>query len=137
MVVAITGTLAALGVPAYGRALDSARVTRTIVEVRGIGTSITRYKRDHGVLPDSLAEADLADLRDPYGEPYYYLRIAGGAAGKGGLRKDRRFGPLNSDFDLYSMGKDRRSKTQLDNKDSVDDIVRANDGGFVGLSANF
>ena len=35
------------------------------------------------------------------------------------------------------MGKDGVSKTQLTNKDSLDDIVWANDGGFVGLAEDF
>jgi general secretion pathway protein G len=84
-----------------------------------------------------LAEAGFAHFRDPYGNAYVYLRIQGGGPGKGGVRKDRKLNPINSDFDLYSIGKDGETKTQLDNKDSLDDIVRANDGGFVGLAANF
>lgn len=52
-------------------------------------------------------------------------------------RKDRKLNPLNSDFDLYSLGKDGLSKPQLTNRDSLDDIVRANDGAFVGLAANY
>jgi general secretion pathway protein G len=135
--VAIVGTLAALAIPAYGKALDSARVGRAIADIRAIGLSIKAYELLEGQLPDSLAQADLADLRDVYGRPYEYLRIAGGKPGKGGLRKDKKFNPINSDFDLYSLGKDGESQSQLDNKDSVDDIVRANDGGFVGLAANF
>ncbi len=35
--------------------------------------------------------------------------------GKGGNRKDKKLNPLNSDFDLYSMGKDGVSKTQITN----------------------
>jgi len=45
--------------------------------------------------------------------------------------------PINSDFDLYSMGKDGRSVAPLTAKDSRDDIVRANDGGYVGLASEF
>lgn len=57
--------------------------------------------------------------------------------GKGKARKDRKLNPLNSDFDLYSLGKDGASKTQLTNKVSLDDTVRANDGAFVGLAADY
>ncbi len=59
------------------------------------------------------------------------------APGKGKARKDRKLNPLNSDFDLYSLGKNGVSKTQLTNKDSLDDVVRANDGAFVGLAADY
>src|SRR3546814_2125030 len=48
-----------------------------------------------------------------------------------------KLNPLNSDFDLYSMGKDGVTKSQITNKDSLDDVLRANDGAFVDLAANF
>ena len=137
MAVAIVGTLAAIAVPSYGQALDRAKTGRAIADIRALGLSIQAYELTQGQLPDSLAQADLAGVLDPYGRPYEYLRISGGGAGKGGLRKDRKFNPINSDFDLFSKGKDRDSKIQLDNKVSEDDIVRANDGGFVGLAKDF
>jgi general secretion pathway protein G len=52
-------------------------------------------------------------------------------------RKDRFLVPINSDFDLYSMGKDRDTVAPLTAKKSHDDIVRANDGAFVGLASEF
>ncbi len=52
-------------------------------------------------------------------------------------RKDRFLVPINSDFDLYSMGKDRESVAPLTAKKSHDDVVRANDGAFVGLASEF
>jgi general secretion pathway protein G len=59
------------------------------------------------------------------------------AKGKGDARKDGKLNPINSDFDLYSRGKDKVYKPQLTQKDSLDDIVRAQDGAFVGLAADF
>ena len=73
---------------------------------------------------------------DPWGHPYQYLKIEG-SKGKGDVRKDHTLNPINSDFDLYSMGRDGVSRTQISNKDSLDDIIRANDGGFVGLASDF
>jgi general secretion pathway protein G len=52
-------------------------------------------------------------------------------------RKDRWLKPINSDYDLYSMGRDGESKPNLSAKASRDDIVRANDGEFVGLAYKF
>jgi general secretion pathway protein G len=60
-----------------------------------------------------------------------------GKKGLGGVRKDHKLNPINSDFDLYSTGRDGQTKTQITNKDSLDDIIRANDGGFVGLARNY
>ena len=45
--------------------------------------------------------------------------------------------PLNSDYDLYSMGLDGESKKPLSAKVSQDDILRALDGAFVGLAEDF
>ena len=50
------------------------------------------------------------------------------------MRKDRFLVPINSCYDLYSMGKDGQSVPPLTAKASWDDIVRANDGAFVGLA---
>jgi general secretion pathway protein G len=55
----------------------------------------------------------------------------------GQARKDRFLVPINSDFDLYSMGKDGRSVGPLTAQQSHDDIIRANDGGYYGLASNF
>jgi general secretion pathway protein G len=52
-------------------------------------------------------------------------------------RTDRFGVVLNTDFDLYSRGKDRRSADSISTPDSHDDILRANDGAFVGLASNF
>jgi general secretion pathway protein G len=45
--------------------------------------------------------------------------------------------PINSDFDLYSVGRDGQSAPALTAKVSQDDIVRANNGGFVGLASDY
>lgn len=52
-------------------------------------------------------------------------------------RKDRFLVPINSDYDLYSKGRDGESVAPLTAKQSHDDVVRANDGAFVGLAVNF
>ncbi len=55
----------------------------------------------------------------------------------GQVRRDRFLVPINSDFDLYSIGKDGGSQAPFTAMDSRDDIVRANDGGYVGLASGF
>ena len=57
--------------------------------------------------------------------------------GVGGARKDRFLVPINSDFDIYSMGRDGQTVAPLTAKKSHDDIIRASDGGFYGLAAYF
>jgi general secretion pathway protein G len=53
------------------------------------------------------------------------------------VRKDHKLNPINTNYDLYSMGKDGVTKMQITQKDSVDDIIVAGDGGFVGLASDF
>ena len=45
--------------------------------------------------------------------------------------------PLNSDFDLYTVGPDGITHASLGNSASRDDIVRARDGGFIGTAEEF
>ncbi len=40
--------------------------------------------------------------------------------------------PINSDYDLYSKGPDGASQGPLTAKASRDDIIRANNGRFIG-----
>lgn len=52
-------------------------------------------------------------------------------------RKDRFLHPINSDYDLYSRGKDGESVEPLTAQKSHDDVIRANDGAFIGLAKFF
>ena len=45
--------------------------------------------------------------------------------------------PLNSDFDLYSLGPDGESALALPAAPSHDDVVRAKDGKYIGLAVNY
>jgi general secretion pathway protein G len=56
---------------------------------------------------------------------------------KGKPRKDHQLHPINTDYDLYSVGKDGKSTETLASNISKDDIIRANDGGYVGLVSNY
>ncbi|MBW2244968.1 MAG: prepilin-type cleavage/methylation domain-containing protein, partial [Deltaproteobacteria bacterium] len=52
-------------------------------------------------------------------------------------RKDRFLVPINTSFDLYSMGKDGQTRAPLNPPVSRDDVVRANDGSFIGLAERY
>ena len=53
------------------------------------------------------------------------------------MRKDHKMVPVNSDFDLYSKGRDGKSQTPFTSKASRDDIVRANNGRYIGLVSGY
>ena len=38
---------------------------------------------------------------------------------------------------MYSTGPDGQSKALIADKDSVDDVIRASNGGYVGLASGF
>lgn len=136
VVFAMIATLVALGAPVYGNALDKARLTKAIGDIRFLEREIQVSQLFVGTLPNSLVDVGRDTMLDPYGNPYQYLNIAT-VKGKGPLRKDKFTVPLNSDYDLYSKGKDGKSQPPLTAQVSADDIVRANDGGFVGLASEY
>jgi general secretion pathway protein G len=133
--VSIVGTLAGIAIPMYARARDKAMVVRAIADISVIQGQLAIYHLDHDALPTSLSQLSMP-YTDPWGHPYSYLNFAG-VKGKGSMRKDRFLVPLNSDYDLYSMGQDGESKMPLTAKQSRDDIIRANDGAFIGLASDF
>lgn len=138
-VIAILGTLAGIGIPAYSGYLNKARITKAIADLRIIEKEIKLFEIDRDALPDDLADIGRGNFMDPYGRPYQYVNFATGftSKGVGGKRKDQWDNPLNDDYDLYSMGRDGESAQHLHNKKSHDDIVRAREGRFIGLASEF
>jgi general secretion pathway protein G len=136
IVVAMTGTIAAIGLPEYMEALDKARVSKAIGDIVTAGEDMRLFFLDNGRVPNSLAEVGYANLKDPWGEPYEYVPVAPGKKAKG-YRKDHFMVPLNSDYDMWSNGKDGTHAPPLTAKASRDDIVRALDGAWVGLAEDF
>jgi len=138
IVVAIIVTLSTITVPVYMRVLEDAKKQGTQEEMRQIQNEIAMYLNQKGALPDSLDDVGLGDLRDSWGRPYVYTRIAGAAKkGKGKFRKDRFLVPLNSDYDLYSVGPDGKTQSPLTAPASHDDIIRANDGAYFGVASEY
>jgi general secretion pathway protein G len=134
----IVALLVTVAIPNYSRFVERARVSKAIGDIGRICVEIGKFQlKSNGALPVTLAELPIEIPLDPWDRPYQYLNIALAGPGKGKLRKDKNLNPLNSDFDLYSMGKDGDSKGPLTAKASRDDIVRANDGRFIGLASDY
>jgi len=137
LVIAIVGTLGAIGMPTYNNYIDKGRNATAMADIGEMEPVIARFQAEHGRPPNSLAEAGVTTLLDPWGRPYQYLVIWGVVPEPHGVRKDHSTHPLNTDYDLCSMGKDGRSAAPLTSQESWDDIVRANDGRFVGLASDY
>ena len=132
LVVAIVGVLATLALPKFQNAIELARVAKAIGDIEAMQTELSSLD----ALPTSLVAIGRTTFLDPWGRPYVYLKLEG-TKGNGKARKDHFLVPLNSDYDLYSMGKDGASAAPLTAKASADDVIRANNGGFIGLAARY
>lgn len=133
--VAIIVTIAGIAVPIYTTAIDIARTTRAIGDIRTLEKEIMLYTLSNRRVPSTLEELGRGEVSDPWGTRYQYTSVVD-PRGKG-MRKNRFLHPLNSDYDLYSMGKDMETNLALTAGPARDDIVRANDGSFVGLATDY
>ena len=133
---AIILTLTALAIPNAVTAIENAKVAHAVGDLHSIGTTIIGYQAVQAQFPNTLADVGYATLNDPWGNPYQYLNFAN-VNGKGKMRKDRFLVPINSAFDLYSMGQDGQSVPPLTAKVSQDDVIWAEDGAFIGLASDF
>jgi general secretion pathway protein G len=138
IVIAIVGILSSIGLAMYQSYREKLKINVCMLGVKAIQTAITAYFIQREEHPSTLAEAGIGDMIDPWGHPYQYLKIAGlDKKGKGSMRKDRFMVPINTDYDLYSMGPDGKSASALTAKISQDDIIRANDGQYIGLASGY
>jgi general secretion pathway protein G len=133
---AIIATLLAIAIPNLMSALYQAKVAHAVGDITSIETDIIWYQSVNNQYPNDLATIGDDTILDPWGRPYQYLNHAT-AHGNGQFRKDRFLVPLNSDYDLYSMGADGQSVGPITASKSQDDIIRASNGSYVGLASQF
>ena len=134
----IASLLVSIAVPAYDRFSDKAKVAKAVGDIGTLAIEIGKFQlRNNNALPNSLAELGVDLPLDPWGQPYAYLNIVAASSGVGGLRKDKNLNPLNTDFDLYSIGKDGSSSGPLSAQASRDDVIRANNGAYIGLGEDY
>lgn len=135
--IAIIGLLITLAVPFFMRYRERARVAVAISDIKTMEAALYNYYTTVGEFPDNLAQINLRNIKDPWGFSYQYLRIDGAPKSvKASTRKDHFMVPVNSDFDLYSKGRDGVSVAAFTAKSSQDDVVRAFNGGYCGKVAD-
>lgn len=133
--VAIIGILAVIAIPNFLEYRDKAVISRAVSDIRYIEDRVWEYVVEYDALPLTLADLGLGAFEDPWGSPYEYWPITGDKHQK--VRKDRNTHPINTDFDLYSKGKDGKTNFPLTAHASQDDVIRANNGAYVGLASNY
>ena len=135
---AVVGLLAAIAFPSYARIMERQKVERAGRDLVKVAHEIERYRTTHFAVPENLSDLHMTVPKDPWGQDYRYLNFSSPAPGVAGMiRKDHNLHPLNTDFDLYSVGKDGRSFAPLTARASQDDVIWARDGGFVGLASDY
>jgi general secretion pathway protein G len=135
LVLAIAAVVLGFGIPVYQRYMERTRVLEATTELGELSKTVKAWERTNGSLPSTLAAAGLSK-NDPWGNPYMYFNLHA-VSGNGQARKDKKLAPLNSDFDLYSVGRDGLTQENLGHANSRDDVVRARDGGFIGSAEEF
>jgi general secretion pathway protein G len=136
VVLAITGALAAIVVPAYRSYVQRAKVSTAVADISTMSMALERYNFQHMSLAPDLAAVGYGDALDPWGHKYYYLPFDD-VHGHSGQRKDRNLVPINTKYDLYSAGADGQTRAPLTARVSRDDVILANDGGFIGLASDY
>jgi general secretion pathway protein G len=135
LVIVLTGLIAGVGIPTYRGIVERTRVTRAIADIGEISLQLYRWELNIGAFPPNLAAAGLNGRLDPWGQPYFYVEMS--TANPGDVRKDKNLNPINTDFDLYSAGRDGETVRPLTAKKSRDDVVRASNGAYIGLAENY
>jgi general secretion pathway protein G len=140
IVIAIISTLAAIAVPLYYVYIEKAKIAKACGDIRTMEKEIIAFQSSSaggqgGILPDSLADIDRGNLKDPWGNPYQYANHDNIPPGE--RRKYKSTVPLNTDFDLYSMGPNEITKPPVTTPAGNDDIIRAGDGEYVGPASEY
>jgi general secretion pathway protein G len=135
--VMIIAVLAAIAIPSYLESVNTARIVSAMGDIKQMSTDIMVWSLgNNGAFPESLDDVGFDGRLDPWGNPYEYLNMTD-IKNHGKCRKDKNLVPLNSDYDLYSKGRDGQSVSPLTAKASRDDVVRASNGGFIGIAENY
>jgi len=132
----IAALLTAIAIPSYRRYELRVKVSVAVTDILKIALAIQKYDIVSETLPPNLNAIGAGSMLDPWGHPYYYLPFTD-VKGKGAFRKDKNLVPINSKYDLYSAGPDGATNAPLTAKASRDDIIRANDGGFIGIASDY
>ena len=131
-VLAIVSALATIAIPSVQSAIEHAKVARAIGDIRALEVDLDGLD----TLPATLADIGRGSLRDPWKRPYRYLPFPAGGP-PSDARRDRFLVAVNTRYDLYSLGKDGETSASLTAGVSLDDVVRAADGGYIGPASKF
>lgn len=135
MVISILGILSGIAIASYSRFIEKAKYISVVEDIRNIARNIDNFYIENEAYPSNLNQVGAEALRDVWGNPYQYSDFA--TTDKKDWRKDGNDKPINTFYDLWSNGKDGKTKKRVDSKEGRDDIIRAWDGNFIGYGKEF
>ncbi|MEK8024236.1 MAG: prepilin-type N-terminal cleavage/methylation domain-containing protein [Candidatus Hydrogenedentota bacterium] len=155
--VAIIGILAVLSIPRILYALETSRVARAVAEIRAFHEEIEVFRTTHvGGVPIDWSTFHKGSVpKDPWGNDYIFnsfnstiamplvpLPILPAGVSNGlntslARRRNGSLAPINSKYDLFSEGADGDWLQFLIAAVSQDDVIMANDGGYIGLASDY
>ncbi len=154
-VLGIVAVLASMAIASFLGMRERARTARPVSDIRNLHKAILQFDVDRERLPYTLDEVIPVYLSkvpsDPWGTPYQFYNFSAPKIpsndndhhpeqtqkGKGEQRKDGPIVPINTQFDLYSMGPDKKTSPSIRSNYGKDDIVLANDGEFIGVAKDY
>jgi general secretion pathway protein G len=140
-VMLILGILAFVALPKLFNALDDVRDARAIADLRTMEQQIALYVNTHGgALPGSWAELGVGEIpKDPWGRAYVYKDHSGilNLLLDPEVRTNGPLFPVNGDYDLFSKGPNGLSPKNILDPLSDDDIIRADDGAYIGIAGEY
>lgn len=132
---AAIGLIAVLALPTYEKHREHSDIEQAANDISAISVAIAQYQLANNKLPNDLSILGMGNMQDPWGMPYQYFTHKSASSEK--RRKDKNLRPVNNDYDLYSTGKDGSSTPSLSEEFSHDDVVRANNGKWIGTAETY
>lgn len=133
--ITITAVSSVIASVSYQGHIESRNISKAVSQIAHVASALDNYIHVNKRYPDSLADIGMNDMLDPWKNPYQYSIAEDPCAEMS--RKDHNISTLNTDYDLYSMGKDGTSVSLLSSETSRDDVIRANNGNYIGLATEY
>jgi general secretion pathway protein G len=133
--VGIIGISGALAYPVYSSHVDKMKIAESRKDLVLTDLKIETYFATNGAFPPDLAAIGMQQ-DDPWGKTYFYYN-RDIPSGNGRERMDVNGTKINTDYDLYSKGPDNISAGKVSHSNGLDDIVRGNNGDFIGAGADY
>lgn len=136
IIAAVAAVLLGIAYANYSHWIDRARIAHAIGDIGEIQLKAQMFDLNNNRYPTNLAELGIDDLNDPWGNPYQFLSFDG-MTGNGPKRKNKSMVPVNTQFDVYSMGPDGKTASPFTSIAGQDDVVMAGDGTYFGLASKY